>query len=141
MALEAFSQRWAEAWAEELNASPAYRAAAERWEGAVALILAEADPGGGRAVLLDLWHGACRSAGAVDPEQAREAAAFVFQGDLAAWRHVLCEGGSPVLALMGGRIRLTKGSLTALLPYASAAKELLELAARVPTVFPDRSEG
>ncbi len=136
MALEAFSQQWAEAWAAELNASAAYQTAAAKWEGAVALVLADPDPAVRRAVLLDLWHGACRSAGTADPDAAVFQAAYVFQGEPAAWRHVLVEGGSPVMALMTGKIRLAKGSLTALLPYASAAKELLELAGRVPTVFP-----
>ena len=42
------------------------------------------------------------------------------------------------MALMTGKIRLAKGSLMSLLPYASAAKELLGLAGRVPTRF---SEG
>jgi putative sterol carrier protein len=141
VALEAFSQWWAEAWAGELNASPAYRSAAEHWEGAVALVLEAPDPPASRAVLLDLWHGECRSARTASPQDAREAAAFVFQGGPAAWRQVLCDGGSPILALMSGRIRLAKGSLAALIPYAAAAKELLDLAARVPTTFPEMSEG
>ena len=141
MALEAFSQPWADAWAGQLNASPAYQAAAERWEGSVALVLDDPDPAARRAVLLDLWHGACRSAVAADPETAREQAVYVFKGGLAAWRQVLCDGGSPVLAIMSGGIRLAKGSLAALLPYAAAAKELLELAGRVPTAFPDVLEG
>ena len=141
MAFEAFSQSWAEAWAGELNASPAYRTAAEGWEGAVALILDDPDPAARRAVVLDLWHGACRSAGTADLEAARKAAAYVFQGGRAAWRHVLCDGGSPVIAILSGKIRLAKGSLAALLPYASAAKELLEVAGRVPTAFPEAPEG
>lgn len=141
MAFEAFSQSWAEAWAGELNASPAYRAAAERWEGAVALILDDPNPAVRRAVVLDLWHGACRSAGTAEVEVAFATAAYVFQAGPDAWRQVLCDGGSPVMALMSGRIRLAKGSLTALLPFASAAKALLELAGRVPTTFPELAKG
>lgn len=137
MSLEAFTQSWAEAWASELNASEAYRTTAEHWEGAVALVLEDSDPARHRSVLLDLWHGRCRSARAADPEDLDEAA-YVFTGNLAAWKQVLASGASPVVAMMTGKIRLSKGSLTALLPYASAAKELLELAGRVPTRF---SEG
>ena len=137
MSLEAFSQGWAEAWASELNGSEAYRTTAERWEGAVALVLEDSDPAARRAVFLDLWHGRCRSARTADPDGLDEAA-YVFAGDLAAWKQVLATGGSPVLALMTGSIRLAKGSLSSLLPYASAAKQLLELAGRVPTRF---SEG
>jgi putative sterol carrier protein len=85
-------------------------------------------------VVLDLWHGACRSAQVADPGDLDEAR-FVFQGTSAAWRHILTESGSPVLALMTGKIRLAKGELSALLPYAGAARHLLGLAGSVPTRF------
>lgn len=134
MALEAFSPAWAEAWARELNESEAYRSTAASWEGAVALVLDDGNSEGRRAVVLDLWHGHCRSGRTADPDRLDEAV-YVFQGNLAGWKQVLTEGGSPVMALMAGRIRLIKGSLAALLPYASAAKALLELAGRVPTEF------
>jgi putative sterol carrier protein len=136
VALEAFSQAWAEAWASELNGSDAYHATAERWEGAVALVLEDPEPDARRAVLLDLWHGRCRSARTANPD-ALDEAAYVFAGNLAAWKQVLAAGASPVMALMSGKIRLAKGSLTALLPYAAAAKELLGLAGRVPIRFPE----
>jgi putative sterol carrier protein len=120
-----------------LNESAHYRSAAATWEGSVGLLLDDGDPAGRRAVVLDLWHGACRSAKVSDPDQL-EAVRFVFRGSTAAWRHILAEGGSPVLSLMNGRIRLAKGELSALLPYAGAARELLGLAGSVPTRF---SEG
>lgn len=120
-----------------MNESEDYRSVAASWEGAVGLLLDDGDPGSRRAVVLDLWHGACRSALATDPDHL-ESARFVFRGTTAAWRHILTEGGSPVLALMSGRIRLAKGEPSALLPYAGAAKALLRLAGSVPTRF---SEG
>ncbi len=134
MHLEAFSHQWAQAWARALNESDEYRSAAASWEGAVGLLLDDGEPAGRRAVLLDLWHGACRSARITDPDNL-DAARFVFRGSSAAWRQILTEGGSPVLALMTGRIRLAKGDLSALLPYAGAARELLSLAGSVPTRF------
>jgi putative sterol carrier protein len=140
VSIEAFTQAWADAWAAELNASPSYRAAAARWDGAVALVMEDAGDRAGRAVLLDLWHGGCRSAVAMDAGADAPAladAAFVFSGALAGWRQVFAEGVSPVIALLNGRIRLARGRLAALLPYAGAAKELLELAGRVVTSFPE----
>jgi len=134
VALEAFSPEWAQAWARVLNQSDEYRSAAAAWEGAVGLLLDDGEPAGRRAVVLDLWHGACRSAQVADPDNL-ESATFVFRGNRAAWRHILAEGGSPVMALLSGRIRLAKGELTALLPYAHAARELLGLAGSVPTRF------
>jgi putative sterol carrier protein len=130
---DAFSAAWAQAWAQALNESSAYREAAAEWEGPVALVLDDG-PGSRRAVLLDLWHGGCRAAGTADPDDL-EAARFVFRGSAAAWRHILVEGGSPVVALLSGRIRLARGDLSALLPYASAARELLSLAGSVPVRF------
>jgi len=132
--VEAFSQAWAEAWADALNASEAYRTVAATWEGAVALVMHDGTPQSRRAVLLDLWHGRCRLARTVDSEHPLDAI-YVFEGARAAWRQVLASGASPVLALMTGRIKLVKGELGALLPYAGAAKQLLELAGTVPTCF------
>lgn len=134
MPVEAFSQAWAEAWSEALNGSEAYRTVAAAWEGAVALVMDDGAPESRRAVLLDLWHGRCRQARTVDSESLADAT-YVFQGARAAWRQILAAGSSPVLALMTGRIRLVKGELGALLPYAAAAKQLLELAGTVPTCF------
>lgn len=137
MAFEAFSTPWVEAWGRTLNESDAYRRAAAEWEGSVALLLDGENEGPARAVLLDLWHGACRGARTAAPD-ALEEARYVFRGSRAAWKHILTEGGSPVLALLGGRIQLARGELSALLPFAGAARELLSLAATVPTAF---SEG
>ncbi len=134
MPLEAFSDQWAQAWARALNESEEYRSAAATWEGAVGLLLDDGEPAGRRLVVLDLWHGACRSAGITDPDNL-DAARFVFRGSSAAWHQILTAGGSPVLALMTGKIRLAKGELSELLPYASAARELLDLAGSVPTRF------
>jgi putative sterol carrier protein len=132
--VEAFSQEWAEAWADALNGSEAYRTVAATWEGAVALVMNDGPPETRRAVLLDLWHGECRQARAADAENLG-GAVYVFEGARAAWRQILGAGSSPVLALMTGRIKLVKGQLGTLLPYASAAKQLLELAGSVPTRF------
>jgi len=134
--LEVFSQLWAEAWGRELNASAAYRSAAADWEHSVALVLDDPDPAARRAVLLDLWHGQCRSARTATPDDLSEAG-YVFEGNRAGWKQVLSGSGSPVMALMTGKIRLAKGTLMGLLPFAGAARELLELAGAVPGRFPD----
>ncbi len=136
MPLEAFSAEWVLAWARALNESAAYREAAATWEGAVALLLDDGRPETRRAVLLDLWHGECRSARVADPDSL-DAAAYVFRGGSPVWRQILVERGSPALALLTGRIRLAKGELATLFPYAEAARELLALAGSVPTRFPE----
>lgn len=124
--MEPWSQGWAEAWCAALRDSERYRQIAAEWEGAVGLILEQADGTPARAVLLDLWHGDCRSAASVHPDELGEPA-FVFQADADGWDQIFSGRGSPVMALLSGRIRLVRGDLTRLIPYAGAAKELLDL--------------
>jgi hypothetical protein len=45
------------------------------------------------------------------------------------------------MALMSGKLRSPREAWRLFLPYASAAKELLELAGRVPTAFPESLAG
>ena len=136
---EIFTAPWAAAWRRELNASAKYRDKAAAWEGAVALRMS-ADPALGitepRAVWLDLHHGACRDA---RPATATDLdkAAYVFDGEPAAWKDVLSGRVSPIVALLGGRLRLLKGSVMSLLPYVAAAQELMVTASLVHRQFPD----
>ena len=43
----------------------------------------------------------------------------------------------PIVGLMGGKLKLAKGSMFALLPYAKAAKQLVASAIDVDTSFPE----
>lgn len=131
----AFSSDWAAAWGAALNGSEAYRTAAATWEGplVVSAVAAGREP---RAAYLDVWHGHCRAARAAGPAEFAEAA-FVLEGDPATWRELLTGTLSPMLALLTGRVRLARGELARLLPYAGAAKELVTLAGTVETSFPE----
>lgn len=131
----AFSSPWARAWCAELNASATYRTAAAAWEGSVALAAAASGATLG-AAFLDLWHGECRAARAATPEDLA-AATYVIEADPATWRSLLGGALSPVAALLTGRLRLARGQLAALLPHAQAAQELLRLADRIETLFPE----
>lgn len=135
---EVFSPAWARAWQDALNASEAYGKAAAAWEGAVVLVMhpdASAGVTARQAVWLDLWHGACR-----DARPASEAdlagAAYVIEAQAGVWRDLLHGKASPITALMLGRLRLTHGSLSALLPFAGAANELVGTAIAIHSVFP-----
>lgn len=134
--LIAFTDAWATAWAEHLNASAAYREAAATWEGGVVLEVAEGAGEPEAAVYLDLWHGACR-AGRVATAADHEAARYVLRGSRAAWQQVLAGKSQPIMAVMTGKLRLVRGDLAGLLPYAGAAKELLSTASAFETTFPD----
>jgi len=136
---DVFTARWAAAWRQELNASPVYRAKAAAWEGAVALrmsadrALGVAEP---RAVWLDLHRGACRDARPATPEDLA-AAAYLIDAEPDVWRDVLGGRLSLISALLGGRLRLLKGSVMSLIPYVAAAQELIVTATLIHRQFPD----
>jgi putative sterol carrier protein len=130
----AFSPAWAEAWCAALNQSETYRTVAAMWEGDVTLVVRE-NGGSEHAVYLDLHHGECRAA-RVATDADRASTAFALEAEPLVWRELLEGRGSPVMALMTGRLKLTKGALAVLVPYATAAKELLTLATQVDTTFP-----
>ena len=60
-----------------------------------------------------------------------------WKAEPVAWKSVLGGKTDPIVGLMGGKLKLAKGSLFALLPYAKAAKELVKSAIDVDTSFPD----
>lgn len=138
MAHEVFTEPWAEAFADELRASAAYREAAATWEGALVLA-AHADPAQGleapRAVYLDLHRGECRD-GRVASDADRESAVFILAAGLEVWRRVLDGQIEPIFGVMSGKLKLERGSMARLVPYVGAAKELVAAAGRVQTVFP-----
>jgi putative sterol carrier protein len=139
MTLDAFSTEWALAWCGALNASAEYRSAAADWEGSVALVMT-ADAAAGvpdsRGVYLDVGRGACNGARTADAADL-DAAAYVIEAAPDVWRDLLTGRAAPLMALMTGRLRLTRGSITALLPFAGAARELVASASSIPVRFPD----
>lgn len=134
--LMAFTTAWAAAWAHHLNASAAYRLAAATWEGGVILEVADGANEPETAVYLDLWHGTCR-AGRVATAADRASARYILRGSRGVWQHVLSGRSQPIMAVMTGKLRLMRGDLAGLLPYAGAAKELLGTASTIATTFPD----
>ncbi len=138
MAAEIFTEDWAKAWCEKINANEEYAKAAKRWEGAIVLLMAADDSYGipeQRAVIADLWHGECRSgkvAGAGDLDEAP----YIIAADPPTWSKILSGDLDPIVGLVGGKLKLERGKLFKLLPYAKAAKEMVESAKQVDTSFP-----
>jgi putative sterol carrier protein len=141
-ALEVFTAPWAVAWGEALRASESYRRAAARWEGSLLMELGPDQTRGivaPRAVLLDLWHGDCRAARLATGEDAATAT-YAVRGAAAVWQELLARRVEPLFALVAGRLRLERGSLSALTPFAAAARELVVAAASLEAEFPRRPE-
>lgn len=133
--MEIFSSAWAEAWKEQINASEAYRRAADGWNGALALRLRLRGSPATRDVVVDLADGRCVD-GRVASAEDLAAARFVMAADVKVWREVLEGRFEPVLGIMTGRLKLERGKLSELVPWVGAAKELVAAAGRVGGEFP-----
>lgn len=131
-----FTEGWAQAYREALNANEGYAEAGADWDAPLAMKV-RADPSQGidepRAVVLDLKHGECREARIETGEAAGASAEFIISASVATWYDVLDGELQPLKALMFGKLKLEKGNLRELVPYTRAAKEMVESAQEVPT--------
>lgn len=138
MPLEAFSEEWSHACCERLNARERFRSVGSGWVSPVILVM-RADPARGipeaRAVFLDLYLGECRQARVATPMDF-ESAEFVLAAQPTTWRRMLQGEQDPITAVMFGKLRLEKGSLPALMPYAAAAREMVAAASEVGAELP-----
>lgn len=135
---EMFTHDWALAWGEELRANAEYRQAARNWKWPMVLTM-QAAPDLGlpeRSVFLDLLEGDCREARAATAEDLANAS-YVLSGDPRTWKRVLDGEIDPIGGVMRGKLKLAKGSLTSLLPYVNASRELVVSATRIGTLIPE----
>lgn len=130
------SDAWLSLYTDLINGSDEYREAAATWEGDIAFVF-EAEPDRGipedLVAWLDLWHGECRQARMVGPEEG-ERAAFAIRAPYSRWRDVVQGDLEPVKGMMQGKLKV-RGDLPTILRYARAAFELVNLTMRVPTEF------
>lgn len=136
--MEAFSEGWAQSWCRTLNDDLAYREAASGFTGLVALVMLRSAAKGSpaRTVQLDLAQGHCREARSLEGEPGPEAD-YALTGTARSWREVLEGRQNPLTALMTGKLRLTRGSMAALVPYSGMARELIRIAVGIPSSFSD----
>lgn len=133
------SDDWAAAYREALNANPDYATTGKDWtHGAVAMVV-RADESIGIeedvAVLLDVHQGVCRAATYTTAGQAREAAAFVIESNYDFWKTLIVQNKDPMMALMQGKLTLTKGKLPTIIRHLEASKQLIASAQAVLTEF------
>lgn len=138
MASEIFTDKWARSWGKKINENEAYRKSAANWEGAMVLVMSPDTEFGietERAVIADLWHGQCRKAHAAKEDDVADAP-YVIRANPATWKEVLAGNIDPIFGLLRGKLKLAKGGVFALVPYAVAAKELVNSARNVETSYP-----
>ncbi|HYK92639.1 MAG TPA: SCP2 sterol-binding domain-containing protein [Thermoplasmata archaeon] len=125
------SSEWATAFQAALNASAEYREAASAWEGDLLLrVLPETAGGPAPGIHLDLFHGECRSARYVE-DSSRVESEFVYEGPVQNWGRLVRGQLDPVKAILDGTFKI-RGNLAKAMRFTRAAKELVEVAARIP---------
>lgn len=134
--LKLFSEEWAQAYRTAINNNQNYYKASTKWTAGSLAFVMQADARNGfpqpTAVLLDLYKGECRSAHNLSAYEARRDAAFVIEGDYKNWMVALSGQTPPLMMLMTRKLKLTKGSLTKLMPFTQSAQELITSAQAIP---------
>ncbi|MDQ6741485.1 MAG: SCP2 sterol-binding domain-containing protein [Candidatus Dormibacteraeota bacterium] len=138
MAVEAFSNEWAQQFKEEINRSPVYRQAAKGWKWTVGLVV-EAEPDRGfaesRGVVLDLFDGEARDIRVGSADNAR-ACDFVITAPYSRWKQVATKELDATRGMLTGKLKL-KGDLPTIVRYTKASQEMTECTTRVPVRWPD----
>lgn len=133
-----FSPEWVHLYEEAVQNDADYQAAAKTWEGSVALHVEPAEHYGigiDIYLLMDLWHGECRSMRIVPPK-AGESANFVITGTMKQWTKVGRKELDVVKGMMQGKLRL-KGDLPTIVRAVKACIRLVEISTRVGGKYPD----
>ncbi len=130
------SPEWVAAFEKNIQEDELYKKVAQKWEGTVVIHIL-GDPVIGLDddifMLMDLWHGDCRSVRLV-PRTVGENADYVLTGGFERWEAVLKKDLDVVKAMMQGKIKL-KGPLPEIVRYVKASVRLVELAAGIDTRF------
>ena len=132
------SSEWLAAYVELINASPEYKQAGATWEGDLSYVI-DAEPDKNVPddtwLWMDLQHGECRAAKVVTPAEG-ETAQYIIRAPYTRWKEVLRGELDPVKGMMQGKLKL-EGDLPTIIRDVKAANELVNIAGRVPTEFPD----
>ncbi len=133
--LEFPSDEWVALYMELLNKNERYEDAAKTWEGDF-IFEVTAD---GEIVkepyrfYIDLWHGKCRSAKMVGPDDTAE---FTYSGPYKNWRALFDGKIDPIKGIMARKFKL-EGDMGKVMRYTKAALELVATTRQIPTKFLD----
>ncbi|MEM9949984.1 MAG: SCP2 sterol-binding domain-containing protein [Chloroflexota bacterium] len=128
--MQVFSGDWAEAFHKQINLDGTYATSGANWTlGKLALVLDD------KAVVLHLHEGVCRSVISTSADNATPNADYVISGTSDTWQDVLAGKTAPLMGIMSGKLKLTKGSIGSLMPFAKAAVDLVNSAKKLDTEF------
>ncbi len=128
---------WVATYEKKVQDDEKYKEAAKTWEGTVVLktfASPEAGLDDDLYIMMDLWHGDCRSMRLV-PKEAGENGDFVLGGESERWKAIMEKELDVTKAMMQGKIKL-KGSLPKIVRYVKASIRLTDLSAEIETRFP-----
>ncbi|HEX9115996.1 MAG TPA: SCP2 sterol-binding domain-containing protein [Anaerolineae bacterium] len=130
------SQEWAEQLELEVNRSAAYASSAKTWEGDFYFLVEPAKAGEPPArMYVDLWHGKCRKAEIVDPQDARKPE-FSIAGSMATYRRIFEHKLDPIQALMTRQLKL-QGNMMKIMRAVKATLDLVNCCALIDTAYPE----
>jgi putative sterol carrier protein len=127
---------WVAAYEKLIQEDEEYKESARKWEGTVVIHIL-ANPSLGLDVdiymLMDLWHGDCRSVRVV-PREVGEKGDYIITGELERWEAVMSKELDTIKGMMQGKLKL-KGNLATIVRYVKASARLTELSTRIGTKF------
>ncbi len=131
--MKRFEQEWTDAYRQAINFDSDYNENGSGWTYPIRFI-ALGDHSK-KAVWLNLNHGTCLDACCGDEALSRDTE-FEIQATEKIWDIILSERADPLVALMTGKLKLTKGGFFTLSRYTRAAKDLVRLAADLEASTP-----
>jgi putative sterol carrier protein len=133
--MEVFTDPWTTRFREEINRSDKFRTHGASWEAPIALEMSFQGDAKPRRVILHLHRGTCGDAHCATPD-GDEDLELVIRTDVAGWQRILAGRMDPIWGIVSGKLKLVRGSLTDLIPFAQAAKALVDSAALIEADFP-----
>ncbi len=129
------SQEWAQQLQLEVNRSPEYASSAKNWEGDFYFIVDPVKPGElPKKMYVDLWHGKCRNAYAVDGAGDKKPE-FTIAGSMATYRRIFEHKLDPIQALMTRQLKL-QGNMMKIMRSVKATLDLVNCCSKIDTQYP-----
>lgn len=137
-----FTPEWVSEFEKKIQGDQRYKEVAKKWEGSVTLVF-KADPeavlDNDLFILLDLWHGECRTVKLVPGEIGR-IGDYVLEAKYERWKRVLKKELNVVKEMATNKLKLVPFNFKKAAKLAAAAQaaiRLVDLAGEVSGPFPD----
>ena len=135
MGIQFATNEWIKALQVELNNSPGYQKAAQKWEGDFYFIVTAGDQAAEDIYLyMDLWHGECRDAFKAEDASAKSPE-FELRAPIKTWRGVMEKKIDPIKGIVTKQLQM-KGPMMKVMKAPKAAIELVEACTRLDTEWP-----